>query len=834
MVIMSIRRYNGKVKEQMNRNMRKGIYKWLLAIGVVFGMAACDEQGIADIDDLMTPEDSVEVMGEGLQISDVTFSDDHKVMELSTRLLHDVGDYDLTDSSLVVARPLQQVKLLSGALLDESQPIITQITNISREMVAKLNLRLLVLVDLSLSQSLIDEERKAVREIRTLFGEQNLYLSFMQGDNVSETYQATDYVINNYFVHKDPNNIFLYRSMLAKLAEFQDKSTLLGSSQYKVMLIMSNGKTYEEDKPIDPKHFEMQQQLADKVKECKGKLLAYYSNFDEKSSSNENADSLFVTSMPTAKQEDANILQYFIRDLEGIYQTSFNWPDIESDILEEFNVNYANYKIVLEQPDKKVFRGSRHNLQISFYDTHSGNLVVTGSTFFYLGSVYNPVIVRGGSLWDVIVQGAITALVIFLLVWLILQLLEPYIRYLIFKHKYVKVYGGNKMSFGGQQVAETCYYCKAPFEEGDEIVTKCHHTMHKHCWDENEYHCPEHGRHCKEGSHYYNSKNLYDYRNALFYMKWVLLAIVAGFIAWLFYTSMDHPFSTHIVERVVLLLNGLKEGTKEAQISIGEYASRLGYLPAFGLYVSFFVTLFLSILTVRRRQWVVRIIEMVLRSIFAGVFSFISCLVGCMIPIALHMDNNSFIVDWIPWALMSCVIMFAITYNTRIRIQKLFLVFACLVGFLSMFIWAFVYSDSTIIDIRVALLMSFITYAVGIAVCIAHVTPRSERYFLHVEGAIKEMDIALYKWMRASPNHVVTIGRSVDCSIQLSWDLNGTIAPLQAEIRQHVGSMRLSALEDGVMVDDEKPLPVGRQIWLYHGRSFTIGNTTFTYIEKDL
>ena len=192
----------------MNRNMRKGIYKWLLAIGVVFGMAACDEQGIADIDDLMTPEDSVEVMGEGLQISDVTFSDDHKVMELSTRLLHDVGDYDLTDSSLVVARPLQQVKLLSGALLDESQPIITQITNISREMVAKLNLRLLVLVDLSLSQSLIDEERKAVREIRTLFGEQNLYLSFMQGDNVSETYQATDYVINNYFVHKDPNNIF--------------------------------------------------------------------------------------------------------------------------------------------------------------------------------------------------------------------------------------------------------------------------------------------------------------------------------------------------------------------------------------------------------------------------------------------------------------------------------------------------------------------------------------------------------------------------------------------------------------------------------------------------
>jgi hypothetical protein len=129
--------------------------------------------------------------------------------------------------------------------------------------------------------------------------------------------------------------------------------------------------------------------------------------------------------------------------------------------------------------------------------------------------------------------------------------------------------------------------------------------------------------------------------------------------------------------------------------------------------------------------------------------------------------------------------------------------------------------------------MGFITYAVCIAVSIARVAPRSERFFLHVEGAVKEMDVALYKWMRVSPDHVVTIGKSVDCSIQLSWDLNGAVAPLQAEIRQHVGSMRLVAMENGVYVDNDKPLPIGKEIWLYHGRRFTIGNTTFTYIEKD-
>ena len=100
--------------------MRKGLYKWLLAVGVALGVASCDEQGIPDIDDLMSPEDSVEVSGEGLQIQDITFSDDHKVMTLSARLLHNVGEYDLADSSQVVVKAWQEVKLFSGQTGDIS------------------------------------------------------------------------------------------------------------------------------------------------------------------------------------------------------------------------------------------------------------------------------------------------------------------------------------------------------------------------------------------------------------------------------------------------------------------------------------------------------------------------------------------------------------------------------------------------------------------------------------------------------------------------------------------------------------------------------------------
>ena len=95
------------------------------------------------------------------------------------------------------------------------------------------------------------------------------------------------------------------------------------------------------------------------------------------------------------------------------------------------------------------------------------------------------------------------------------------------------------------------------------------------------------------------------------------------------------------------------------------------------------------------------------------------------------------------------------------------------------------------------------------------------------------MDIALYKWLRNETDRVVTIVKSVDCSIQLSWDINGKAAPVQAEIKKYKNGLRLTALEEGVIVNN-KPLEPGKETWLYHGKKFTIGNTTFTYIEKDI
>ena len=130
----------------------------------------------------------------------------------------------------------------------------------------------------------------------------------------------------------------------------------------------------------------------------------------------------------------------------------------------------------------------------------------------------------------------------------------------------------------------------------------------------------------------------------------------------------------------------------------------------------------------------------------------------------------------------------------------------------------------------VLMLLAYIAFGVGIAVSIAKDMPRSEHYFLRVSGPIKEMDIALYKWLRTSPNTVVTIGKSINCMLQITWDLQSDIAPEQAEIKLVGGVPRLYAVDGDVYVGN-KVMPVGSSKTLYHGDKFQIGLTHFCYLE---
>ena len=114
------------------------VYRWLLAACVVFGVVACDEEGIPNIEDMLSQSDSTEVAAEDLKISDITFSDDYKVMELSTKLLKDIGAYNLSDSASVIASVKQHVTIAGQAVEDDNAPVLVSVKHMGKDEVAKL------------------------------------------------------------------------------------------------------------------------------------------------------------------------------------------------------------------------------------------------------------------------------------------------------------------------------------------------------------------------------------------------------------------------------------------------------------------------------------------------------------------------------------------------------------------------------------------------------------------------------------------------------------------------------------------------------------------------
>ena len=585
------------------------------------------------------------------------------------------------------------------------------------------------------------------------------------------------------------------------------------------LVVFSDEKVYgENDKPIDPQHFELQGAL------IKDTLTN---------------DSLSIASVRFMSQNDMqdveakSVMKVVCKNSGGLYLEHFNWTELKNNmILKEEGIILAN-EFVFENPDGKVYRGDPHTMRIEIFAKDTGKMIGSATSSIYLGSAYNPVIVKGSEDIWMFMQGIVTGLFVMLLVYLVFQFLIPYIQYKLFERKYVLKYVPGNMSLGKVLITESCYFCKGRFKEGDTIVAKCEHVMHKSCWDENDHHCPEYGRHCQDGSHYYNNKNLFDPENASFYMKWILTAIAAAICVWFVYMTYVTDYDAQTQQFVAKMMSPKIGKMGELAMFNGE-SDYLDFIPAFGLITGFFLTLALSVLAVRKTAFKRRLLDVIIRAVIVGIGSYLVFLVFRNISLAFNLVGMlSAILDCVPWALTALMIVYVSTVGTRITLKKYVFVIAIVLGVLSMYLWSLLFRDITQIDIRVLLLFSCIFFAVGLAVSVAELAPRSEHYFLNIKGAVKEMDIALFKWFQNNPDEVVTIGKSIDCSLQMSWDIKGQVAPIHAELRMLSGGVRLTAVESGVKMGDS-PLSIGRSVWLYHNSQFSIGDTTFTYVERDM
>ena len=703
-----------------------------------------------------------------------------------------------------------------------AQPIFVSAKNLRSEKIKDLGIKGLVLVDLSLDEIQIEKQKSAIESLREFVFEDQLYVAFMQDGNVSKSYPATDYVLDNYFVPSEKPTL-LFRSIAAKIEEMRSENAEYFSDTpiaNKMLIVFSDGHIYDGDRPIDPKHFDYQEYLLNQTKQAE-KLQFCYVNL------NEEKDDEF------AKENDVeDIFTYICKETGGAYLPKLDMKDISNEVLEGRKTNKVDFRINLTNPDNKIFRGDERILKVTC--TYEDEVLFTGSKSYSLGSVYKPVIVNGLGMYSILIQAGVFTLVLLLSIYLTFQIIIPYIQYRIFKYKYVTKYTGPNMSFNGVQVPENCYYCKTPFEIGDEIVVKCEHVMDLSCWKENLYKCPEYGRRCNTGKHYYNEKNIFDKKNAPYYMKWLLAGTLAGLVAWFFFTLGIFHSDFSVINGVyntvsqVDPLRDLVFGLHNNKTS-GVFAA-----PYFGFFMCFCLTFALSLLSSHGKWLYKRSVVVLVKALVAGVCGYLSYLLVVIALLAFNLKGYYYMIDWIPWALNGYIVAYAVSFKTDIKLKNALMgaTLSMVFSIASMYLWN--YSAHSHIDTRDLLLVSCLIYSIGLSASLAINYPQSERYFIKVEGPIKTMEIALYKWMNAKyVNRSVTIGKSVDCNLQMSWDINSAIAPKQALLKMMGGNIYLIPLEHGVTIKG-KPAILDKRVHLYHGDHFIIGQTKFTYVEHDV
>ena len=772
---------------------------YILPLIAAFCLTACDTlmRNFINPDDYDFLNELTDKPKQAMEVTGVQFAPDYKTFTISTNMVHEVSEYELADSTHIRVEVVETIDGIRHTHL--TTPKLVKIHNTEAEGLIANKVYMLVLVDLTAPQTTLDQIRAFVGNMRTIFVQDNLFVAFMDSTGLSRTMPATDYLLANHFKHSNAQRIYLYRSMVQVMEQMNGHKDVWKEAEKLVMVTFASDAVYDDDTdmPFDPEHYNYEQRLLQPRTD--NSFIAYYASLT-----------------PPDEMDDVhamNVPRLFCNNTGGAYIQDFTKLDavlVKKKVYEALQLNFPDNQFDFVNPDYKVYRGDIKELTINFYDIQKDSLIASTSTTVKLGQIYKPIIVHGHAIRFVIIQGIVLGLFILVMLYLLLQFIIPSIRYLIFKHKYVITYTGSNMSVGQKTVAESCYLCKAPFNPGDEVVVKCEHTMHHSCWIENGYHCTEYSDRCKHGSHYYNIYNPFDLHNASFYLPWLLMATVVAVCSWIcFIINMNYEID-FVTERFM--------------------RPPASQMPSFGFTLGLFLTAGISALAVTDNGWRYAL-QIVLRSLAGAIGCYLIFLLTNVAILLLDINILVELINVIPWAVSSLIIIFCATNVTRIVYNRRLVFISLGLGVLSMLVLGVFYNRSEL-DYRVLILVSFVIYCCCMAVSVASAAPRSERYFLKVEGAVKTMDIALYKWFRNNAGRVVTIGKSVDCSLQLSWDVQSAIAPVQAEIRLVRNTPCLFALEPGVFIHG-KALRTGKKVRLYHGCSFAIGQTTFTYLEKD-
>ncbi|HOY32283.1 MAG TPA: hypothetical protein PKW80_10425 [Bacteroidales bacterium] len=715
------------------------------------------------------------------------------------------------------------------------------------------DISILVLMDVSASidEKEIKKQKEAIKELKELLPNNKIYFSLMDASvtsSVEFSIAELNYSLDK-AAERTRSEKHLYEAILAKIYELSGQNShryypevaynqeLKDTASPKMLFVLTNGKVRNGDEFIAGGDFfkqkiELTSIIREKILNKEMPNIPIHCIFFGESDMIEDiADEMEIICNTGTENQ-----------MKGKFHRAFSSDSIRNIMFKTIDDISADYRLVLLNPAGKTYRGDRTTLLI---EIEKGTLKAYGEKEYTYCTPLSPCkvpdrscegeIQSTQSVWKKIGIGLLFGALFVLIVYGIMQILIPYIQYRIFKKKYVVPYRrGVSDGSGNELVDERCYFDKKRFEDGDMIVTKCKHIVHWECWEENRNRCPEYGsKNCSTGIHYYNKKQLTDPRNGSYYLPWVLFGMIGGILSWIFFKII---YSALLFNGLVSFLTDvfypiahevLPDEVVDPNI-IRQFQFKIPTFLLTGLVLGFFLT-FVFCYYIEFRKKTIKVIGiLLLRSLIGSLLGFIAFLLSSVIIIIAGKSSNCIWLDWIPWLFFAAAMALSVSYKTEIKFKN------ALIGGIISVLFSFIVLYLSTFAQEIIGLFSYMLYAAGLGVAIAVVHFISQKYFLHTEGPMKDREIAIYKWMNVSGGfNKVTIGKSIDCVIQINWDDKGKIADKQVELYLENDRPYCKAISEGTILGSGRTLKVGDIIHLTHGTSFIIGNTKFTYVEKD-
>jgi hypothetical protein len=488
------------------------------------------------------------------------------------------------------------------------------------------------------------------------------------------------------------------------------------------------------------------------------------------------------------------------------------------DNLRETDNSIPDYELVMVNPKGKIYQGQKFNTGLKII---KNGTTISGEARYVIGTLLTPLKTGSKNIILQVIFGLAFGLILLGLSFLFMQVVIPFIRFKFenFNNKYVRIY-----SFEEDSVIQ-CHYCLNEIRDGDEIVTKCHHTVHKLCWIENGCKCTDYGRNCKNGKQFlYDTGSPFSVNNRPYYTKWAMYGVAGGLLSWLIFQTGLYFCPTPFRMITKGLLSFFYDGNN-AIVSSALY-QKIGAYLLIGLLLGFMLVLFFSVLNKYRQRKKDSTTLILFRSITGAAFVFVSFLLGAIILIAGNAYFNNIFIDWIPWILSSIAIGAVLFFRTN-TVFKQILPGVALSGLLCFLI---------LLTGSLFGIYSVITGLMVFGACagISFISARKiiHKYYLKYKGA-KEEKIAIHKWMSiAGGSNEVSIGSSSDATIRMDWDNHPSIKDIHVKLyvdkKNRLPCIKILSKDvtyNGIFAKNND------EYLLKNGVKFKVGNTVFQYLE---